>query len=461
MAQITYNIELGSKADRLGRHSVMVRLHLKGHSPSRVLTSVKLEKVEKFWNPKKEWRKWIIKHVDKDRLNSEIAGEYERIKQQVEAWQREQPDAFFTPLLLSDRFRAGTSEYYFDWIEIALKDAEEQAYTTYNAKKYAASLFKQFVGPDVLLQSVSAVMVRQFQDWLKKKPTRGTDLKRKGSSVNKVIERIDTLHQVILVKQGYSPKRAKILSPWTDVVNVDVVKPRKAKLDQETIIKVAQAANIESVHKVLTHADAFRIWQLSHYLAGARFSDVLKLRYCEFETNEAGQPTHLRYEMMKTGNLVSVPVFDQAKDLLLHWWKPNAKPTDYVLPYFKNDSAFAYILTYEQYRSATIGVKRAYFYKLTFLNTEVNSRLKDIQEVAGLKERLTCHSSRHSFANVARQIMETDNTINLYDIQKMLGHSDIRTTQVYTNSLLERDTTQSMQAIFKRQEKVISPSNEL
>ena len=366
----------------------MIRLHLKGQKPARVLTSVKLFNAERFWNPKPEWKKWIVKHPDKEAINAEIESEFNRIKKQVEDWQRAEPDTLFTPALLTERIRNGVSEYYFDWINIVLEDAKEQAYATYLGKKGAANLFRAFTGDDIQLKSVSPVLVRQFQDYLKKKPTSSKG-KRKGSSLNKVIARLDILHQAVLIKTGHSPKRAKILSPWTDVVSVEEVKPKKAKLTEETIQHVA-ALTIETPRKrSFTHADAFRIWQLSMTLAGARFSDVIKLRYCEFQTDDEGQPVHLRYEMQKTGNSVSVPIFDEARQILNYYWKPNAKQTDYVLPFLKNTEAYAKLITYEQYRNANFPTKQKYFEHLDYWNSKTNHCLKDIQEKAGLKEKLT------------------------------------------------------------------------
>lgn len=56
----------------------------------------------------------------------------------------------------------------------------------------------------------------------------------------------------------------------------------------------------------------------------------------------------------------------------------------------------------------------------------MNAYLKEIADLAGIKKHLTTHVARHTFAS-----MSLCNHVSIEVISKMLGHSDIRTTQIY------------------------------
>ncbi|MEY8593907.1 tyrosine-type recombinase/integrase [Butyricimonas hominis] len=63
-------------------------------------------------------------------------------------------------------------------------------------------------------------------------------------------------------------------------------------------------------------------------------------------------------------------------------------------------------------------------------NQQFNMRLKVLASYAGIDRKLTSHIARHTFATWA-----LSNGISIETLSKMLGHKDIRTTQVYAKVL--------------------------
>lgn len=67
----------------------------------------------------------------------------------------------------------------------------------------------------------------------------------------------------------------------------------------------------------------------------------------------------------------------------------------------------------------------------------MNVNLKEIARLAGIQKNLTFHLARHTFAT-----MTLSRGVSIESVSKMLGHTSIRTTQIYariTNPLIEHD----------------------
>lgn len=70
-------------------------------------------------------------------------------------------------------------------------------------------------------------------------------------------------------------------------------------------------------------------------------------------------------------------------------------------------------------------------------NQKTNSYLKEIGDICGIKKQLTFHVARHTFAT-----MSLSKGVPIETVSKMLGHTNIKTTQIYariTNKKIEND----------------------
>lgn len=127
--------------------------------------------------------------------------------------------------------------------------------------------------------------------------------------------------------------------------------------------------------------------------SGFRYSDVQKLTWGEITVSPEGY-AQIETNMQKTGKDITIPLSDNA----LKW-----------LPERTDQPAASRI-----------------FYKLPDQVTNADVRLRTIIKKAGITKHVTFHVARHTFATLTLTY-----GADLYTVSKLLGHSNIRTTQIY------------------------------
>ncbi len=85
-------------------------------------------------------------------------------------------------------------------------------------------------------------------------------------------------------------------------------------------------------------------------------------------------------------------------------------------------------------------------------NQKMNAYLKEIGDVCGITKNLTFHLARHTFATT----VTLAKGIPIETVSKMLGHTNIQTTQIYariTNEKISKDM-RGLSAKFNDSEKL-------
>lgn len=70
--------------------------------------------------------------------------------------------------------------------------------------------------------------------------------------------------------------------------------------------------------------------------------------------------------------------------------------------------------------------------------TIIQKAVKKAMEESNITKHGNCHTFRHSFA---RRLLE--NQYDIRTVQEMLGHKDVRTTQIYTHVLKNKNFVRS------------------
>lgn len=73
-------------------------------------------------------------------------------------------------------------------------------------------------------------------------------------------------------------------------------------------------------------------------------------------------------------------------------------------------------------------------------NQRMNAYLKEIADICNIRKNLTFHLARHTFATT----VTLSNGVPIESVSKMLGHTSIRTTQIYAK-VVEHKLSEDMQ----------------
>jgi integrase len=163
------------------------------------------------------------------------------------------------------------------------------------------------------------------------------------------------------------------------------------------------------------------IWLFSFYFAGVRVSDVLRMKWSDFQNDR------LYYAMGKNAKAGSLKVPDKALKLVKPY-KHDPQKHDLIFPELKvlddlND-------TYHVQRKISYAVKR------------LNKALTEIAKRAGLTKSLTMHISRHTFGNISGE------RIPIQMLQKLYRHSSITTTIGYQSNFINKTADDALDLVI-------------
>lgn len=80
-----------------------------------------------------------------------------------------------------------------------------------------------------------------------------------------------------------------------------------------------------------------------------------------------------------------------------------------------------------------------------FSNQKINSYLKEVAELSGIKKNLTFHMARHTFATT----VTLSNGVPIETVSKLLGHTKIATTQIYAR-VINKKVSEDMFKLNKK-----------
>lgn len=242
--------------------------------------------------------------------------------------------------------------------------------------KYLLNVLKAYLkNKDVELSKITPKWVEKFFDYLKKSPEGLVKKVRIKSSSSRMIgERLSVaLNEA--VKSGLIQS-----NPCKFVEKIKAEEAKRSYLTQDELKRLASTP----CGAFKPTANAF----LFSCLTGLRYSDVKKLTWKEVSQD----CKRITFVQKKTSGLEYLDLSPQASQMLRE-------------------------------RNRVGGVV---FYDLPKYLSVINSGLKRWAKAAEIDKNISFHSARHTFATM---LLTLD--VDLYTVSKLLGHKDIKTTQIY------------------------------
>ena len=140
---------------------------------------------------------------------------------------------------------------------------------------------------------------------------------------------------------------------------------------------------------------------------GLSFSDIAKLSRIHLKQGADGKEWII-IDRTKTNNRCRIPILPKAKEILKRYEDyPKTAFKDVLLP----------VLT----------------------NQKMNSYLKELGDICGISKSITMHIARHTFATS----VTLGNGVPIETVSKILGHTSLKTTQIYAK-ILDKKISEDM-----------------
>lgn len=148
------------------------------------------------------------------------------------------------------------------------------------------------------------------------------------------------------------------------------------------------------------------------YAGGLRISDVLTLKWSNFDKDR------IILKVQKTLASLSIKLPNKAISILKNYKLPTSTPTQFIFPILKNDVDYSDPKILHQ--------------AITNETVKTNKDLNEIAFQAKINKHISFHTSRHTFATLALR-----KGIRIEYVSKLLGHANIKETQVYAKIVNE------------------------
>ncbi|MCG2459451.1 site-specific integrase [Flavobacteriaceae bacterium F89] len=186
-------------------------------------------------------------------------------------------------------------------------------------------------------------------------------------------------------------------------------KPKLEKTEREFLTDIELEA-IENLQPTIERLAVVKDLFVFSCYTGISYADIMKLTLDNIQMGIDGN-RWLMANRNKTGTPFKIPLLSKADKLILKYQNhPRTNHSERLMPNLSNQ--------------------------------RLNSYLKEIADVCGIKKNLTFHMARHTFATT----VTLSNGVPIETVSKLLGHTKLATTQIYAR-VVEKKVSEDMKKL--------------
>lgn len=399
----TLKIILRTKENKDGTRPLAVRV-TKDRKSSYIYLGHNL--IPEHWDEKNQRVKKT--HPNSSRMNGLLSKRFAEINEKLLELEMQKTDT--SSQSIKKGVKASKEASFFGQANIYLQDLKAQGkFNRLSADKPRVERFKEFLnGVDVSFTEIDTSLIKKFSAYLK----RTRDITDR-TVVNHLIVLRTIFNQAISAKiveaKHYPFGKDKIVIRFPESLKIGLTREEVQSLEQLDLTKLSSLDNARDM------------WLLSFYFAGMRVSDVLRLKWSDFQNDR------LFYTMGKNNKVGSLKVSQKVLDILEKYKRPNAK----------HNLVFPDLETVDDFSKSFEIQKR-----IAICNKRINDNLDRVTDLIGLNKKLTMHIARHTFGNLS------GDKIPIQMLQKLYRHTSITTTIGYQANFINKDADDALEAVI-------------
>jgi integrase len=393
---ITFTLELGSHAGEKKEVGILIRM-TQNRKLKRISTGIKV--LPETWDPirKKIRKKHPLALQYNKLLEVKLAEVIKTYSKLLEATSDVSPDDIYRELTKN------TNTNFFDFA-YSSKMAEIKSRNkigTYRRYEAVLSKLEAYAGKGLSVNRINYTFLKEYSLYLKNKLKNTDDTTSANLSVIRTIINEAIRHGIY---KGSNPFEQLTLR-YTD--------NSKQKLTTEELKRIF-TTTLPQIPSLLLARDFF----LACFLAeGTRAGDMMLMQPGNIINN------CLVFQQQKTGTQMVIPIVEQLWEIINRYQNSGR----FIFP-FLNDVDIINELVVNS--------------RITY----VNKYLKELAKYCGIFKNLSTHVSRHTYTDLA--LLATDE--NIYKVQRSLGHSSVKTTEIYSRKRLSYERISPVPSVLER-----------